>query len=154
MGAELMPELLLVLREFFLAFVATMGFGMLFNVPRRTLPACGLTGGLGMVVRLVAVGLGASDVGGAFLGAISVALMGFILARRYRVPRTIFTITGVIAMVPGVLAFTTMLQLATGDFQKAISSGLQTALIIGALAMGLTTIRALSRVSPGASHDE
>lgn len=137
-----------ILREFVLACVATMGFGLLFNVPRRTLLPCGLTGGIGLVVRFTAGKLGASDVGGAFLAAISVALMGYLLARHYRVPRSIFTITGVIPMVPGVLAFSTMLQLATGDFQKGITSGLQTGLIIGALAMGLTTIRVLSRVSP------
>ena len=144
-----MIDILAVLRQLGLAFVATTGFGLLFNVPRRTLPACGLTGGIGVAVRFMATTLGASAVGGSFLGALAVASVGFLLARYYRVPRTIFTITGAIAMVPGALAFNTMLQLMAGDFDKGINSGLQTALIVGALAMGLTAIRAISRVAPG-----
>lgn len=148
-----MSAILEVLRAFGLAFVATTGFGLLFNVPRRTLAACGLTGGIGLAVRSVAVKLGASDIGGAFLGALTVALVGFLLARSYRVPRTIFTITGVLPMIPGSLAFTTMIQLTTGDFQKGITSGLQTALVVAALAMGLTAIRVLSQVAPRSPED-
>ena len=149
-----MIDILAVLRSLALAFVATTGFGLLFNVPRRTLAACGLTGGIGVAVRFTATSLGASAVGGSFLGALTVASLGFLLARQYRVPRTIFTITGVIAMVPGSLAFTTMLQLTTGDFQKGITSGLQTILIVGALAMGLTAVRAISRVAPRTSEPD
>jgi uncharacterized membrane protein YjjB (DUF3815 family) len=143
-----MAVLLPALRELALAFVATLGFGLLFNVPRRALLACGLTGAIGRVVRALVEGLGASDVGGTFLGAVAVALVGYGLARLYRVPRTIFTITGVIPMVPGVPAFSTMLQLAAGDIQQGIASAVQTALITGALAMGLTVVRVASHVPP------
>ena len=139
-----------ILRELGLAFVATLGFGLLFNVPRRALLACGLTGAIGRAVRLIAQGMGADVVGGTFVGAVAVALVGYLLARLYRVPRTLFTITGVIPMVPGVPAFSTMLQFAAGDIQQGINSAVQTALITGALAMGLTTVRALSHTPPEA----
>ncbi|HEC23455.1 MAG TPA: threonine/serine exporter [Chloroflexi bacterium] len=140
------------LREFGLAFIATLGFGLLFNVPRRTLFACSVTGGVGRMVRLLAVTLGASLVGGSYLGALAVALMGYALARLYRTPRVTFTVTGVIAMVPGVPAFGTMLEFAAGNIDGGLTNAVETMLIGGALAMGLTTVRVISRI-PTSSPD-
>lgn len=147
-----MAVLLPYLREFGLAFIATLGFGLLFNVPRRTLLACGLSGAVGRTVRLLAVTLGASVEGGSFLGAVAVATMGYWLARAYYTPRTIFTVTGVIPMIPGVPAFSAMLEFATGHTDAGIVHAVETILIVGALAMGLTTVRVLSQV-PRRTYD-
>ena len=86
-----------LLREFALAAVATLGFGLLFNVPRRTLLACCLAGGAGRGVRLIAVSLGASGVAGSYFGALVVGLLGYALARVFRMPRMVFTVTGEMA---------------------------------------------------------
>jgi uncharacterized membrane protein YjjB (DUF3815 family) len=147
-----MISLLSYVREFGLAFVATIGFGLLFNVPRRMLPACALTGAIGLTVRLLTVNLGASLEAGSYVGALMVALMGYLLARAYRVPRMVFTVTGVIPMVPGVPAFSTMLEFAAGNIDAGLVNLVKTGLIVGALAMGLTTVRVLSRV-PDRSSD-
>ncbi len=135
-----------------LASVATMGFGLLFSVPRRTLVACGLTGAIGRTVRLLAVNMGASMAGGSFIGAVAVALAGLWLAHVYQTPRTIFTVTGVIPMIPGIPAFSTMLEFAAGHTDEGIVDAVETILIIGALAMGLTSVRVLSRV-PRRTYD-
>jgi uncharacterized membrane protein YjjB (DUF3815 family) len=135
-----------LLREFALAAVATLGFGLLFNVPRRTLPACCLAGGAGRLVRLIAMNLGASPVSGAYFGALAVGLLGYALARVFRTPRMVFTVTGVIPMIPGVPAFGTLLELAAGNFDAGIHNAVDTVLIGGALAMGLTTVRVISRM--------
>lgn len=134
--------------EFVLASIATLGFGLLFNVPPQTLVGCCITGGTGHVVRSIAVALGASLPAASYIGALAVAIMGYLLARVYRTPRLIFTVTGVIPMVPGVPAFSTMLALAGGNIDAAIVNAVQTFLIGGALAVGLTTVRVLTRV-PG-----
>ncbi len=148
-----MAWLLPYLREFGLAFVATLGFGLLFNVPCRTLIACGLVGALGRVVRLVALNLGGSVIAGTYVGALMIALAGYALARFYHTPRMIFTVTGVIAMVPGVPAFSMMLEFAAGNVDKGLVDAVDTALITGALALGLTTVRVLSRLPGSPSGD-
>jgi uncharacterized membrane protein YjjB (DUF3815 family) len=136
------------LREFLLAGIATLGFGLLFNVPRRALMACCITGGIGRVVRLLCMSAGISIEVGSFIGAMAVAAAGYGFARVYRMPRTIFTVTGVIPMVPGVPAFSSMLALASGDIDTGIAASVQTILIGGGLALGLTTVRVLTRI-PG-----
>ena len=142
-----------LLREFLLAAVATLGFGLLFNVPRRALFPCCLAGGAGRLVRLIAVSLGASAVGGSYLGALAVGLLGYVLARAYRMPRMVFTVTGVIPMIPGVPAFGTLLELAAGNVDTGLHNAVDTVLIGGALAMGLTTVRVISRMPTPAPND-
>jgi uncharacterized membrane protein YjjB (DUF3815 family) len=139
-----------LLREFALAAAATLGFGLLFNVPRRTLLACCLTGGAGRLVRLIAVSLGASPVTGSYFGALAVGLLGYGLARIFHTPRMVFTVTGVIPMIPGRPAFGTLLELAAGHVDAGIYNAVDTVLIGGALAMGLTTVRVISRVPTSA----
>jgi uncharacterized membrane protein YjjB (DUF3815 family) len=142
-----------LLREFLLAAVATLGFGLLFNVPRRALFLCCLVGGVGRLVRLIAVSLGASSVGGSYLGALAVGLLGYLLARTFRMPRMVFTVTGVIPMIPGVPAFGTLLELASGNIDAGLHNAVDTVLIGGALAMGLTTVRVISRMPHPPSND-
>lgn len=140
-----MATLLPYVREFILAAVATLGFGLLFNVPRRALAASSMVGGLGLTIRMLAEALGAGQAGATYIGAVAIALAGYLLARRYRMPRMIFTVTGVIPMVPGVLAFSAMLEFASGNVDAGLVNTVQATLITGALAMGLTTVRVLSR---------
>jgi uncharacterized membrane protein YjjB (DUF3815 family) len=140
-----MTALLPYVREFILAAVATLGFGLLFNVPRRALAASSMVGGLGLTVRMLAEALGAGQAGATYIGAVAIALAGYLLARRYRMPRMIFTVTGVIPMVPGVPAFSAMLEFASGNVDAGLVNTVQATLITGALAMGLTTVRVLSR---------
>jgi len=140
------------LAEFALAFVATLGFGLLFNVPRRTLLPCGVVGGVGRMVRSIAVAAGASVAGGTYIGALAIAVLGYVLARKFESPRMVFTVTGVIPMIPGVPAFSTLLEFADGNVNVGMAYAVDTMLITGALAMGLTTVRVLSRV-PNRSSD-
>lgn len=140
-----MTALLPYVREFILAAVATLGFGLLFNVPRRALAASSMVGGLGLTIRMLAEELGAGQAGATYIGAVAIALAGYLLARRYRMPRMIFTVTGVIPMVPGVPAFSAMLEFASGNVDAGLVNAVRATLITGALAMGLTTVRVLSR---------
>jgi uncharacterized membrane protein YjjB (DUF3815 family) len=84
--------------------------------------------------------------GGSYLGALAVGLLGYALARTYRMPRMVFTVTGVIPMIPGVPAFGTLLELASGNVDVGLHNAVDTILIGGALAMGLTTVRVISRM--------
>jgi uncharacterized membrane protein YjjB (DUF3815 family) len=147
-----MIDTLPYMKEFLLSAVATLGFGLLFNVPRHALLACCITGAIGRVVRMGAIDAGASLAGASYIGSLAVAMTGYLLARAYRTPRMVFTVTGVIPMVPGVPAFSTMLHIASGNYDEGVANAIQTLLIGGALAMGLTTVRVLTRV-PGRFAD-
>ena len=45
------------------------------------------------------------------IGATVVGTLGFLLARRYKMPTIVFTVSGVIPMFPGILAYRAMLEI-------------------------------------------
>ncbi len=102
--------LILVLRDAFWSAIAAVGFAILFNVPRYTLPACALTGAVGHGLRAgLIVVFGMPIEAATILAATAVGFLGEFFARRYRIPRLIFVVPGVIPMVPGAFAYRTVL---------------------------------------------
>jgi uncharacterized membrane protein YjjB (DUF3815 family) len=106
-------------QNIFWAGIAALGFAILFNVPVRTLFACALGGAIGYGIRTLAMQFGPAGIEAASLaGATAVGFLGVVFGRRWRAPAPVFVVAGVIPLVPGSLAFSTMidiLTLITGD---------------------------------------
>lgn len=132
-----------LLRQGFWAFLATAGFAVLFNVPTRALALCGFTGAMGLMWREALLGTGAHPVAAAFVGALIVGLLGYTQARFFHLPRLIFTVNGIVPMIPGVAAFETMVYFVRGDINAGVESAVVALLLIGAIAFGLVTARML-----------
>ncbi len=85
--------------------LAAIGYGLLFGVPPRALPACVICGiaGHGGRTALAVTGL---DLAAATLAASAlVGLLATGLAERLSLPWTTFAFPGVVAMIPGSYAF-------------------------------------------------
>ena len=151
--------LIFVLRDAFWSAVAAVGFAILFNVPRNTLPACALTGAVGHALRagLITV-FGLPIEAATLVAATAVGFMGEFFARRYHIPRLIFVVPGVIPRVPGVFAYRTMLGIfeITGLTDLTTIAGaevlletavyaIRTALILAALSFGIIAPNLLFR---------
>jgi len=132
-----------LLQQGFWAFLATAGFAVLFNVPTRTLAVCGFTGAMGLMWQEALLETGAHPVAAAFVGALIVGLLGYTQARFFHLPRLIFTVNGIVPMIPGVPAFETMVYFVRGDINAGVESAVVALLLIGALAFGLVTARML-----------
>ncbi|HEX3049489.1 MAG TPA: threonine/serine exporter family protein, partial [Aggregatilineaceae bacterium] len=104
-------------------FIATAGFGVLFNVPTAMLPVSGFTGAMGHMWRRALLANGVHPVVATFVGAFIVGMLGYSQARFFHMPRLIFTVTGIISMVPGVTAFETVVYFLRNDFQAGIENG-------------------------------
>ncbi len=114
-----LPQMLLY--DAFWSALAALGFAILFNVPRRTLMGCMLAGASGHALRTLCVQSGLTLEMGTLIGATLVGFMAVGLGNRHHVPRLIFSVSGVIPMVPGVFAYQTMLGLF--DVVNAADSG-------------------------------
>ena len=62
------------------AFLACMGFGLVFNIRGFGLLICGLGAGLGWLVYLVAMAQGTGDIAAAFVAAIAIGAYSEIMA--------------------------------------------------------------------------
>jgi uncharacterized membrane protein YjjB (DUF3815 family) len=128
-----------------LAPVASVGFGMGFNVPARVLGWCAAGGALGRTLRLGLVEAGVPAPWATLVAAAAVSWLGVWAAQRVRAHPKVFTVAAVIPMVPGVQMYDTLLALwrmqrngVTNDLlSTALSEGLNVTFIVAALAVGL-----------------
>lgn len=135
-----------LLLQALLAFCVTVGFGMLFNVPREAILPCGLIGMLGHLTRFSLRSLGASDEINTFLGALVVGLVGYWAAKRTEQPRLVFTVTGIISMVPGIPAYETVIFFSRNEILSGLQSLVRAGLVTIAIAIGLSTARILTEI--------
>ncbi|NLP45054.1 MAG: threonine/serine exporter, partial [Peptococcaceae bacterium] len=119
------------------SFFATMGFGVLFNVPRRSLIAIGCVGMLGWTVYVtLSKNLNINIIPATLLAAFCVATISQILARYYKMPVTVFSISGVIPLVPGGMAYETIRRFIENDYTEGVRLGTITLLLAGSIAFG------------------
>jgi uncharacterized membrane protein YjjB (DUF3815 family) len=131
-------------RDAFWSGVASLGFAILFNVPVRTLLACALCGASGHAVRTLLMELGIGIELATLVGAALVGVFGELFARRWHAPASVFTVPGVIPMIPGTFAYGTMIglvELASGAGEAVLLetavNAIKTLLILASLASGI-----------------
>lgn len=133
-----------LLAQAILGFTATVGFAVLFSVPRDSILQAAIIGTLGHFLRYVLRQLGVSNELATFCGALTVGLVGFFYARQVMKPRMLFTVTGIISMVPGIPAYEMIVYFSKSDILNGIQSAVRAALIAGAIGSGLGTARILT----------
>lgn len=139
---------LVLLLDAFWSGVVTVGFSLLFTVPRRYLPGCILAGITAHVLRTICVERGVSLELATLVGSSSIGALSAILGRRYKVPMSLFSMSAIISLVPGTYAYRTMMALialvSTKDPPVALTTdvlvlGTRTALVVGAIAVGVVS---------------
>ncbi len=133
-----------ILLKAFFGALASVGFAVLFNIPRRILPWCGICGALGLGLRTLGLSLGASLELSTLLGATAVGFISFVPHNKLVLPTHVVSIPGTINMVPGVFAFKAMTGFMTfattkdpAEFFTASHNFLTTLYVLMAIAMGL-----------------
>ncbi|BAB03801.1 threonine/serine exporter family protein [Halalkalibacterium halodurans] len=123
--------------ELFFVFIATVAFGILFNVPKQVLWIGGFIGANSWLVFSLLPIYGASPIVATAAASLASAAISHLLAKYYKVPVTTFSIPGIIPLVPGSRAYFTMLAFVEGDYLLGLELGIETMLQAGAIAAGL-----------------
>lgn len=116
------------------AMFASAAFGWLLVQPRRTMVYTSLIGVNGYVIFLL-MGQNAMAY---FVSSLVVGLLCELTARVTRMATTLFLVSAIIPLVPGLGLYRTMMYLAEEDFSMALSTGVETVTGIGAIALSLT----------------
>jgi uncharacterized membrane protein YjjB (DUF3815 family) len=136
----------------FFAFGCTFAFAILFNSPKRLIPATAAAGALGWLGYEALLGWGTSVLMASFAGALIVGIAGEILARLYKEPATLFVIPGIIPLVPGYGLYETMLRIIEKEYAAAGAVGFEAVLgaisIAFGLVLSLSTFRLLTKKDP------
>lgn len=119
------------------SFIASAGFAILFNAPRRTLLQCGTIGMLGWILYFVLTKHGSDTVGATVAAAILVGVLSQICAKYFKIPVIIFNVGGIIPLVPGGLAYNAMRQFVEDDYNLGVQMSAKVMLLAGGIAVGL-----------------
>nr|WP_058300820.1 threonine/serine exporter family protein [Gorillibacterium timonense] len=119
------------------SFIASAAFGILFNVPRKVLVQCGFVGMLGWALYYSLSEEGFDIVVATIAAAFFVTLISQIFARMFKTPIIVFSVSGIIPLVPGGLAYDAMRMFVEGDYNLAMQAAARAFLISGAIAIGL-----------------
>ena len=84
------------------SFLATVTFGIITNIPRKALVACGITGMTGwMIYYVLTQTFDASQTFANFLGTVGLGIASIFFSRYKKMPMIIFYIPSLVPLVPG-----------------------------------------------------
>lgn len=127
------------------SFIAAATFCILFNAPKRALLQCGFAGMIGWILYLQ-LEKELDTVIATFAATVVVGAISQFFARTYKMPVIIFSVGGIIPMVPGGLAYDAMRNFVESDNNQAIQYAVQALLLSGAIATGLVLSEVLGQM--------
>ena len=123
--------------QFVTSFIGSAAFGIIFNVPRESVFKCGLVGALGWICYFGLSEIGLSIIGATAAASSLIAIISQTFARFYKTPMIIFTVGGIIPLVPGGMAYNAMRNFVENNYNEAITLAAKAFLISGSIAIGL-----------------
>ena len=128
-----------------MAFLGSLGYGLLFNVKGRKLVFTGLSGAAGWLVYLLFYSISGSLIFSTFVGAMAVGFYSETAARLLKSPSTVFSIPGILPLVPGITAYEMIQAVTENDMANATVKMVNTIGAAGAKAFGILLVTAVFR---------
>lgn len=128
------------------SYISTVTFGIITNVPRKVLNACGMTGAVGWMIFWFTKNLKAEEIFANFLGALGIGLLSIYFSRRKKMPMTIFNIPSLVPLVPGGPAYQAVRSIVLGDYLGGVHSVIKVIMTAGAIAAGFMVTGIVERL--------
>lgn len=122
------------------AFFGTVAFALLFGVPKKYYPLCGIIGCLGWLLYAVLVWAGLSVVESTVISTAAVTLSSRIAAVCSKTPVTVYLISGIFPLVPGAGIYRTAYYLVRGEKSIAMSCGYEAICVVVAIVLGIVIV--------------
>ncbi|MBJ9990382.1 MULTISPECIES: threonine/serine exporter family protein [Paenibacillus] len=119
------------------SFVASAAFGMLFNTPKKALLQCGFAGMVGWLLYIWLQDMHVLRITATVVASYCVTMISHLFAKRYRTPIIVFSVSGIIPLVPGGTAYDAMRNAVENQYDQAVQLGAEAFMISGAIALGL-----------------
>lgn len=132
------------LLEFIIAFLVAVGYAIIYDVSKDILPYAGFAGAIGWTSSsILEYEFGLHVFVATFIAASLVGMTSQIFARQLKTPVILFTIPGIIPIVPGGSAYNAMRSFVEGNSDRGFELLITTFMVAGALALGLALNSAL-----------
>lgn len=128
--------------------IASLGFALISNPPKRTIFFSVLLAAIGHATRFVLMDVGIGITLGTFIGSFIIGLLSVFFAKLLHTPAEIFSFPSLLPMIPGVYAYETVLCLVRFMNSSDSNSGY---LIVEMFHNGLTTMFVMFAMVVGVS---
>ncbi|MDO5096298.1 MAG: threonine/serine exporter family protein [Peptostreptococcaceae bacterium] len=125
------------------SFIATLGFAVFFNIPRKILVWVGLTGAVGWMLSIFLIQSGMASAWAYLLATMAVAFLAETFAIRTKSPSTLFSIPGIYPLVPGYALYRTMYFFTRNELDLGFQAMFDTLKNAGAIALGIIIMSSL-----------
>lgn len=131
--------------DIFFAFIGSFTSGLIFNIKGRKLIFAGLSGMIGFFVFSLLFRLTGYQIFSIFIGAVVVGLYSEITARLLKSPSTIFSIPGILPLVPGITMYEMIQYLMKYQLIDAIGKMIEIFNGAGAIAFAILLVTSVFR---------
>ncbi|OCL92637.1 threonine/serine exporter family protein [Arcobacter porcinus] len=140
-----MELILKIIIEGAFAACASLGFAMVFNVPKHTLKYCAFGGAIVYDLRTIFLAMDFGIEISTFVASSIIGLIALYWSRKYKVPRPVYTVASIIPVLPGTYAFNAMVNVIDMNrygvsvelIELFIHNGLKAVAILFAITFGL-----------------
>lgn len=135
-----------ILYETLMSGLASLCFGMMFQVRGKNLVCAAVAGGVAWFVYLLVGHMTQVELAAYFLATVVTTIYAEFFARLLRTPTIVFLAVGIIPLVPGGGIYRTMLLSIRGTPGEALAACINTIQIAGAIAVGVVIVSSIVRV--------
>lgn len=132
--------------EYVISSLATLAFSYYFNCPRRSMPYTTLLGGMSWTIYSIMLNNNFSYIVSASSSAFIVAMFSEYLARKLKIPATIFLLPAIVPLVPGAGMYYTMYNLIEQNYVVFEEKAIETLFMAGSLAVGVVASSSIFKV--------
>lgn len=125
-------------------FIGIAAFAMLFNAPKRSLIQCGLVGMISWMAYIILLEH-VDSILATLVATFIVGVISQLFAKYYKMPVIIFSVSGIMPLVPGGLAYDAMRRFVQNDYNEAIHFAVQAFMLSGSIAIGLVLSEVLNQ---------
>jgi uncharacterized membrane protein YjjB (DUF3815 family) len=143
-----------VLAQAITSFLATGAFGILFNAPKETLVRCGLIGMGGWLIYYLLEDYSNNAILATLAATVFIAVLSQQLAKFYKTPVIIYSVAGIIPLVPGGLAYDAMRNFVENDYNLALALAAKVLMLAGSIAFGLVFSEVINQVIRKINHNK
>ena len=141
-----------ILSQAITSFLATAAFGILFNAPKESLIKCGLIGMGGWLIYFLLEDYTNNPILATLAATIFIAVLSQEMAKIYKMPVIIFSVAGIIPLVPGGLAYDAMRKIVENNYNDAIALAAKVLMLAGSIAFGLVFSEVINQIIKKLKH--
>lgn len=133
------------IRDVIVCFVATWLYCIIMSLPKKALVFSSLCASFTYLIFRVIYIIGNHEMLGYLISTLFAAVVSELLARKCKMPTTIFVFPAIIPLVPGLGLYRTMLCLVNNDMSGFMNEGVKTLFISGIVAVTVAVVNATVR---------